>query len=280
MNLVSCITYTVPVSVGCFFQFPSSLTGSHLMFHADLVLWSHILSVPIYLKLFISPFLRIFIYLFMRDTQREREAETQVEGEAGSMQGAQCGTWSRVSRITHLGCPLYLLLFWMTASLDKIFLIACFSYLVSWQPFWPVDLCGQVCCRSDVSSHMSYVLVSSYFKYFTFEICNLHYYMLGCWLVFVDWVKGGSSLSVEYECLFPSPGKGNTQLWFIKHILWSSLCLSTSSGIPILWILFLSNLSLISLSLSSWVLNYFSLFSWSSFLSINLSSMSHTLSSF
>ena len=92
MNLVSCITYTVPVSVGCFFQFPSSLTGSHLMFHADLVLWSHILSVPIYLKLFISPFLRIFIYLFMRDTQREREAETQVEGEAGSMQGAQCGT--------------------------------------------------------------------------------------------------------------------------------------------------------------------------------------------
>ena len=31
-----------------------------------------------------------FIYLFMRDTQRE--AETQAEREAGSMQGAQCGT--------------------------------------------------------------------------------------------------------------------------------------------------------------------------------------------
>ena len=32
-----------------------------------------------------------FIYLFMRDT--ERKAETQAErGEAGSMQGAQCGT--------------------------------------------------------------------------------------------------------------------------------------------------------------------------------------------
>ena len=27
----------------------------------------------------------------MRDT--EREAETQAEGEAGSMQGARCGTW-------------------------------------------------------------------------------------------------------------------------------------------------------------------------------------------
>ena len=36
----------------------------------------------------------------MRDTQRE--AETQTEGEAGSMQGAWCGTGSRVSRITPL----------------------------------------------------------------------------------------------------------------------------------------------------------------------------------
>ena len=36
----------------------------------------------------------------MRDTERERETETQAEGEAGSMQGAQCGTQSSVSRIT------------------------------------------------------------------------------------------------------------------------------------------------------------------------------------
>lgn len=59
-----------------------------------------------------------FIYLFMRDTHREREAETQAEGEASSMQGAQCGTRSQVSRITpwaeggakllsHPGCPIY-----------------------------------------------------------------------------------------------------------------------------------------------------------------------------
>ena len=34
----------------------------------------------------------------MRDTQRE--AETQAEGEAGSIQGARCGTQSQVSRIT------------------------------------------------------------------------------------------------------------------------------------------------------------------------------------
>ena len=50
----------------------------------------------------------------MRDT--ERGAQTQAEGEAGSMQGARCGTQSRVSRITpwaeggtkplsHPGCP-------------------------------------------------------------------------------------------------------------------------------------------------------------------------------
>ena len=47
---------------------------------------------------FIFYFFTNLIYLFMRDTQRE--AETQVEGEAGSMQGTQCGTQFRVSRIT------------------------------------------------------------------------------------------------------------------------------------------------------------------------------------
>ena len=40
----------------------------------------------------------------MRDThterEREREAETQAEGEAGSMQGARCGTGSPDSGIT------------------------------------------------------------------------------------------------------------------------------------------------------------------------------------
>ena len=52
----------------------------------------------------------------MRDIQRETEAETQAKGEAGSMQGARCGTRSRVSRImpwaessakplSHQGCP-------------------------------------------------------------------------------------------------------------------------------------------------------------------------------
>ena len=65
--------------------------------------------------MFLFFFLKILlIYSFMRDT--EREAETQAEGEAGSMQGARCGTRSWVSRITlwaaggakplrHRGCP-------------------------------------------------------------------------------------------------------------------------------------------------------------------------------
>ena len=37
-----------------------------------------------------------FIYSFRREREkaREREAETQAEGEAGSMQGARCGTQS------------------------------------------------------------------------------------------------------------------------------------------------------------------------------------------
>ena len=43
-------------------------------------------------------FFKDFIYLFMRDT--ERDTGTQAEGEeAGSMQGARCGTPSRDSRI-------------------------------------------------------------------------------------------------------------------------------------------------------------------------------------
>ena len=44
-------------------------------------------------------FFKDFVYLFMREREREREAETQAEGEVGSIQGARCGTRSRVTRI-------------------------------------------------------------------------------------------------------------------------------------------------------------------------------------
>ena len=59
--------------------------------------WTKCLLEPL-LSVLIFFFLRFLIYLFMRDTQRE--AETQAEKEAGSMQGAWCGTRSWDSRIT------------------------------------------------------------------------------------------------------------------------------------------------------------------------------------
>ena len=53
----------------------------------------------------------------MRDT--EREAEMQPEGKAGSMQGARCGTRSRImpwaeggaKLLRHPGCPYYLIFY-------------------------------------------------------------------------------------------------------------------------------------------------------------------------
>ena len=57
-----------------------------------------------------------FFFFVIHERHTEREAETQAEGEVGSIQGAQCGTWSQVSRIipwaegstkllSHPGCP-------------------------------------------------------------------------------------------------------------------------------------------------------------------------------
>ena len=53
-----------------------------------------------------------FKILFIYEKHTQREAETQAEREAGSMQGARCGTRSRVSRteggakpLSHQGCP-------------------------------------------------------------------------------------------------------------------------------------------------------------------------------
>ena len=50
-----------------------------------------------FILIYIAFFKKDFMYSFMRD--REREAEIQAEGEAGSMQGAQCGIRSQDSRI-------------------------------------------------------------------------------------------------------------------------------------------------------------------------------------
>ena len=62
--------------------------------------------------------------------ERERESETQAEGEAGSMQGAWCGTRSRDSRITPSAKgkhPIaepprhsFLMLFWVLNHMWKV----------------------------------------------------------------------------------------------------------------------------------------------------------------
>ena len=54
----------------------------------------------------------------MRD--REREAETQAEGEAGSLQDAQRGTRSQVSRITP----------WAEAGTKPLSNLVCLRYTV------------------------------------------------------------------------------------------------------------------------------------------------------
>ena len=67
----------------------------------------------------------------MRDTEGRGGAEAQAEGEAGSMQGARCGTRSRVPRIKpraaggakplhHLGCPTGLLLWKLPLTLLRL----------------------------------------------------------------------------------------------------------------------------------------------------------------
>ena len=42
------------------------------------------------------------LFIYSWETQREREAETQAEGEAGSTQGAWCGTQSLDPSVTPL----------------------------------------------------------------------------------------------------------------------------------------------------------------------------------
>ena len=58
---------------------------------------SVLFKCPGYYVYFHMPNFFLKFYLFERE--REREAETQAEGEAGSIQGARCGTRSQVPRI-------------------------------------------------------------------------------------------------------------------------------------------------------------------------------------
>ena len=82
----------------------------------------------------------------MRDTERKRKVKTQAEGEAGSMQGARCGTRSWVPRITpqasggaqplhHQGCPMWQ--WFKTQTLDSEFL-GCNLVLLTYSVFLTV----------------------------------------------------------------------------------------------------------------------------------------------
>ena len=58
----------------------------HLLIYPGNDIYTYILCLLFYYYYFLT-------YLFMRDS--ESKAETQAEGEAGSLQGARCGTRSR-----------------------------------------------------------------------------------------------------------------------------------------------------------------------------------------
>ena len=107
------------------------------------------------------------IYLFVRDT--EREAETQAEGEAGSMQGARCGTRSQYPEIMtsakgrcstaepprHPNIPLLLKSKATLAYGDGD--IALTSHKGKGQPLKPGSLTsGPVRCSRDSSEHRNH----------------------------------------------------------------------------------------------------------------------------
>ena len=73
--------------------------------------------------------------------------------------------------------------------------------------------------------------------------------MSACLSVFVDLGEGLPYLLNMNACFLPQI-KEFLSYNFFKYIFWSSLYLSTSSGIPIRWILFFLKLSLNSQSLS------------------------------
>ena len=71
----------------CFLNILCSIIKIHSFLHIG---FEDFLYQFFFLNLILFYFFKDFIY--SGETEREREAETQAEGEAGSMQGARCGT--------------------------------------------------------------------------------------------------------------------------------------------------------------------------------------------
>ena len=76
----------------------STSFGSEILINTN---WKKYFKITSFNKCLIYIFLKIF-NLFIHERQRERQRYIQAEREAGSMQGAQCGTRSLDSRIMPL----------------------------------------------------------------------------------------------------------------------------------------------------------------------------------
>ena len=102
----------------------SHILLAKLSFHSIFLLsFLKLFKFYLFICSFVHAFIHSFIvclFIILKDffieRERERERGRDTEGEAGSMQGARCGTGSRVSRITpqaaggakplrHRGCP-------------------------------------------------------------------------------------------------------------------------------------------------------------------------------
>ena len=86
------------------FSKPTLITQNLLQVMKEIIIFIKLIFSPLspqisHLIDYFSIFKKGFIYSFMRDTRSEREEETQAEGEAGSPEGAQCGTQSWDARI-------------------------------------------------------------------------------------------------------------------------------------------------------------------------------------
>ena len=147
-------------------------------------------------------------------------------------------------------------------SQDKVFLAAYFSHLAYWiyhaSPFWPARSLWMGCCQTNVSTFVGYgPLVLSWFQDFLFvsEICKFYYYMLGCWPILIDFVWGSLCL-LDLDVFFLPQVRELLCYDLLQYNFCLPLSFFSSSGIPMILILFCFMVSLISQTLPSWFSSY------------------------